>query len=492
MEPWVRFSAQSQARERLLRCGALGGGAQPRGLLAVVPGPPTLALRRFRAPRAQPRALCGGPGPLTPVLGAPLGGPETPDTSPRPLTVVPEPLTVVPGPLTPAQSPSRWSLGPSWWSCPPDTSPGPLTVVPRPLILAQGPSWWSQGPSWCSRDPRHSSRAPSRCSQPPLTPPISFRAAQYGCALAGAALRRNGASAEALARVRQLEAHLSLGRKLLRLGGSAEALEAAKRAIHLSDAVLRFCLTLGHLNRALYLACDNVLWAGKAGLAPAVDQEKWSQRSFRISPHFLPPYEDFSQFNLSPQGFLPISPLPVGIPSHFPPPCPSLTAGSRTWAAPAPSQPPRRALRRLSPPLHDPSAEGSALSAPPSPRRYYLFALIVNLSRDAYELRVLMEREAGGKRLKGAEGRQQQRHRAEAGLQQLGLRLQLELRLLLRVLRANPPLLLDLLKNACDLFIPLDKLGLYRSSPAFVGLCGLASSVLSILTILHPWLKLKP
>lgn len=232
-----------------------------------------------------------------------------------------------------------------------------------------------------------------------------LRAAQYGCALAGAALRRNGASAELLARVRQLEAHLSLGRKLLRLGGSAEALEAAKRAIHLSDAVLRFCLTLSHLNRALYLACDNVLWAGKAGLAPAVDQEKWSQRSFR----------------------------------------------------------------------------------------YYLFALIVNLSRDAYELRVLMEREANGKRLKGSEGRQQQRqHRAEAGLQQLGLRLQLELRLLLRVLRSNPPLLLDLLKNACDLFIPLDKLGLYRSSPAFVGLCGLASSVLSILTILHPWLKLKP
>lgn len=209
-----------------------------------------------------------------------------------------------------------------------------------------------------------------------------------------------------MARVRQLEAHLSLGRKLLRLGGSADALEAAKRAIHLSDAVLRFCLTLSHLNRAMYLACDNVLWAGKAGLAPAVDQEKWSQRSFR----------------------------------------------------------------------------------------YYLFALIVNLSRDAYEIRALMERKAGGQRAKGAEAgrQQQQRRRAEAGLQQLGLRLQLELRLLLRVLRGNPPLLLDVLKNACDLFIPLDKLGLYRSSPAFVGLCGLASSVLSILTILHPWLKLKP
>ncbi|NXH11778.1 PX11B protein, partial [Bucco capensis] len=156
------------------------------------------------------------------------------------------------------------------------------------------------------------------------------------------------------------------------------------------------------LNRAMYFACDNVLWAGKTGLVPAVDQEKWSQRSFR----------------------------------------------------------------------------------------YYLFALVVNLSRDAYELRTLLEREWGGKRAKGLENGQ--RPRAEPGLQQLGLRLQLQLRLLLHVLRNNPPLLLDLLKNTCDLFIPLDKLGLYKTSPGFVGFCGLTSSILSILTILHPWLKLKP
>ncbi|NXJ07528.1 PX11B protein, partial [Odontophorus gujanensis] len=153
------------------------------------------------------------------------------------------------------------------------------------------------------------------------------------------------------------------------------------------------------LNRAMYFACDNVLWAGRVGLAPAVDQEKWGQRSFR----------------------------------------------------------------------------------------YYLFALVVNLSRDAYEIRVLMEREASGKRCPGTAAR------AEAeGLQRLWLRLRLWLLLLLRVLRGNPPLLLDVLRNACDLFIPLDKLGLYRSGPAFVGLCGLVSSALSILTIVHPWLKLKP
>lgn len=109
----------------------------------------------------------------------------------------------------------------------------------------------------------------------------------------------------------------------------------------------------------------------------------------------------------------------------------------------------------------------------------------MNLSRDAYEIRLLMEREASGKRGRAADG-------GRGGAGPPGPRLQAQLRLLLRVLRGNPPLLLDLVKNACDLFIPLDKLGLYRSGPAFVGLCGLASSVLSILTILHPWLKLKP
>ncbi|OXB53130.1 hypothetical protein ASZ78_005580 [Callipepla squamata] len=228
-----------------------------------------------------------------------------------------------------------------------------------------------------------------------------FRAAQYACTLAGDALRRNGANPALLSSVKRLEEHLSIGRKLLRLGSSADAVEAAKRAIHLSDAVLRFCVTLSHLNRAMYFACDNVLWAGRVGLAPGVDQDKWGQRSFR----------------------------------------------------------------------------------------YYLFALVVNLSRDAYEIRVLMEREASAKRCRGPAARAE----AEVGLQRLGLqRLGLRLRLLLRVLRGNPPLLLDVLRNACDLFIPLDKLGLYRSGPAFVGLCGLVSSVLSILTIVHPWLKLKP
>ncbi|KAM9294286.1 peroxisomal membrane protein 11B [Gastrophryne carolinensis] len=230
-----------------------------------------------------------------------------------------------------------------------------------------------------------------------------IRAAQYACTLLGYTLQKNGVGPEVVSAIKQLEAHFSLSRKLIRLGNSVDALEAAKRAIHLSDVVLRLCITVGHLNRAMYFACDNILWLGKTGLSRNMDQEKWSLRSFR----------------------------------------------------------------------------------------YYLFALIMSLSRDLYEMKILMEAETSGKRSSSkaaSENGAVSRGNPPPPHQLLVLRL----RLLLHVLRSNPPLLLDLAKNTCDIFIPLDKLGLYKTNPGFIGLCGLTSSILSILTIVHPWLKLKP
>ncbi|XP_070777828.1 peroxisomal membrane protein 11B [Enoplosus armatus] len=243
-----------------------------------------------------------------------------------------------------------------------------------------------------------------------------IRAAQYACTLLGYTLQKGGAAAELHKTVRQLEAHMSLTRKLLRLGNSVEALEAAKRAIHLSDSVLRLCLTISHLNRAMYFACDNVLWAGKTGLISNLDQHKWSERSFR----------------------------------------------------------------------------------------YYLFALILNLTRDVYELRLLIECEERYRAAKSSPSPHPSpappadqlsspaAPAAGAILPATAAWLRGRLRLLAAVLYSNPPLLLDLLKNSCDIFIPLDRLGIYPTGPGFVGACGLASSVLSILTMVHPWLKLKP
>ncbi|XP_077362987.1 peroxisomal membrane protein 11B [Festucalex cinctus] len=245
-----------------------------------------------------------------------------------------------------------------------------------------------------------------------------IRAAQYACTLLGYTLHKGGAGAQLRRTVSQLEAHMSLTRKLLRLGNSVEAVEAAKRAIHLSDAILRLCLTISHLNRAMYFACDNVLWVGKTGLISNLDQQKWSQRSFK----------------------------------------------------------------------------------------YYLFALILNLTRDVYELHLLMEREARHRAAKSPPSREPSPTlmapdlssasspavAASAILPYLSAWLHGRLHLLATVLHDNPPLLLDLLKNACDIFIPLDRLAIYPTGTGFVGACGLASSLLSILTIVHPWLKLKP
>ncbi|XP_060916425.1 peroxisomal membrane protein 11B [Labrus mixtus] len=241
-----------------------------------------------------------------------------------------------------------------------------------------------------------------------------IRAAQYACTLLGYTLQKGGAAAELHKTIGQLEAHMSLTRKLLRLGNSVEALESAKRAIHLSDSVLRLCLTISHLNRAMYFACDNVLWAGKTGIISKLDMKKWSERSFR----------------------------------------------------------------------------------------YYLFALILNLTRDLYELRLLIDCEARHRASKhppsphpGSADQLSSPSSSPVALNAppvmlAGLRRQL--RLLATVLYSNPPLSLDLLKNSCDIFIPLDRLGIYSTGSGFVGLCGLTSSILSILTLIHPWLKLKP
>ena len=134
--------------------------------------------------------------------------------------------------------------------------------------------------------------------------------------------------------------------------------------------------------------------------------------------------------------------------------------------------------------------------------RYYLFSLIMNLSRDAYGIRLLMEQESSAcsRRLKGSGGVPGGVETGGPGgpgvpgrgLPQVALKLRLRVLLLARVLRGHPPLLLDVVRNACDLFIPLDKLGLWRCGPGIVGLCGLVSTILSILTLICPWLRFKP
>ncbi|XP_028306328.1 peroxisomal membrane protein 11A [Gouania willdenowi] len=229
-----------------------------------------------------------------------------------------------------------------------------------------------------------------------------FRAAQYACALSVYLLRNNAHSKELVNKLKSLESHMSAGRKLFRLGNTAHAIAAAKRSLLLPDRVLRLCLTVANLNRALYFICDNALWARNVGLIRNMDKERWSWNS----------------------------------------------------------------------------------------SRFYFYSLIMSLIRDVYDILVLMVHDARDKRVKEKMEKHvnESREVAEAVFPPLDA----FIFLLLHTLKSHPAVALDTLKNICDLFLPLDKLGIYQSNAGVVGFCGLISSLIGIVTLTQPDLKIKP
>ncbi|KAM7396690.1 hypothetical protein PAMP_019713 [Pampus punctatissimus] len=229
-----------------------------------------------------------------------------------------------------------------------------------------------------------------------------FRATQYACALSIYLLRNNPERKDVVAKLKSLEASMSGGRKLFRLGNTINSIEAAKRTMQLSDRVLCLCLTVANINRGLYFICDNVLWARNAGLIRDIDKERWS------------------------------------------------------------------------------------LSA----SRYYLFSLVMSLTRDVYVILQLMVKRARDKHFKQKMDSHlnESPEVAEVVIPQLDA----FLFLLMESLKSHPAVVLDTVKNICDLTIPLDRLGIYQSNAGVVGFCGLISSLIGIVTLVQPNLKIKP
>lgn len=229
-----------------------------------------------------------------------------------------------------------------------------------------------------------------------------FRATQYACALSIYLLRNNTERKDLVAKLKRLETNMSAGRKLLRLGNTANSIEAAKRTMQLSDRVLRLCLTVANINRALYFICDNVLWAKSIGLVHDIDKERWN-------------------YNAS---------------------------------------------------------------------RYYLYSLVMSLTRDVYEVLQLMVQRGREQHFKDKleQNLSQSPEVAEVVIPQLDA----FVFLLLETLKSHPAVALDTVKNICDLFIPLDKLGIYKSNAGVVGFCGLISSLIGIVTLVQPTLRIKP
>lgn len=98
----------------------------------------------------------------------------------------------------------------------------------------------------------------------------------------------------------------------------------------------------------------------------------------------------------------------------------------------------------------------------------WLFSVTLNLVRDIYEIKQL---------LKVCRLKTNQR-RATTSLLQLA--------------QEHKDIVIDTLKNSCDILIPLAALGYVKLNPGTVGLLGVISSIAGITTIVNPIYKMCP
>ncbi|XP_015605281.1 peroxisomal membrane protein 11B isoform X2 [Cephus cinctus] len=109
--------------------------------------------------------------------------------------------------------------------------------------------------------------------------------------------------------------------------------------------------------------------------------------------------------------------------------------------------------------------------------RYWLMTIIMNLVRDVYEIVQIIERKS-----------MSSRNRTSLTLQNNILQ---QCYYILRV-EDHKDVLVDFVKNGCDLFIPLTALGYTRLSPGVIGLLGFISSAVGLYSLVYPMTKLSP
>ncbi|XP_018427266.1 PREDICTED: peroxisomal membrane protein 11A [Nanorana parkeri] len=122
--------------------------------------------------------------------------------------------------------------------------------------------------------------------------------------------------------------------------------------------------------------------------------------------------------------------------------------------------------------------------------RCYFYSLLFHLARDVYIIRRCMKEEVKGSKHNGKDSGcdKEPDHNHSNSILKI---LENIVTIFYLSLRHNPPVLLDTIKNVCDLLSPLDRLGVYQTSQGFVGICGLVSSIIGIVTVAQPVLKLK-
>ncbi|GAB0088490.1 peroxisomal membrane protein 11B [Sergentomyia squamirostris] len=107
--------------------------------------------------------------------------------------------------------------------------------------------------------------------------------------------------------------------------------------------------------------------------------------------------------------------------------------------------------------------------------KYWLFSVVMNLLRDFYEIRRLLQI-------------QPPRKIADCSLQGFAT-FPLDI---LRTVCSHKPIMWDTLKNLCDFFIPLNGLGFTKLTPRTIGLLGFISSLAGLVALIEPTAKLSP
>lgn len=108
--------------------------------------------------------------------------------------------------------------------------------------------------------------------------------------------------------------------------------------------------------------------------------------------------------------------------------------------------------------------------------KYWLLSIILNLVRDAVELNNLLQAMLKKKILNTLNRKVSPRDvfTGEA----------------VQFVRSHKDLLIDTVKNSCDIILPLTNLGFIRLSPGTIGVVGMVSSVLSLYTLMDQRAKL--
>lgn len=108
--------------------------------------------------------------------------------------------------------------------------------------------------------------------------------------------------------------------------------------------------------------------------------------------------------------------------------------------------------------------------------KYWLMGIIMNLIRDIYEIIKIFEHEKESVLMRTSK---------------FSHHLWKQYKLLYH-LRNHKDVVMDTIKNGCDLCIPLTALGFTKFTPGTIGILGVISSIVSLYTLTYPLYKLTP